>query len=121
MSKYKPADPKGGETSLKNRIAMAQKHNAERATASVESILARVNRAATEPWCAPNGQFPMWIVTRATTVSTLDDICFQATVHDLALQIKGGLDPDEILGWFDNASEANQIALQELYRAGATS
>lgn len=63
----------------------------------------------------------LWIVTRASSISTLADICFRASPRDFALQIRGGLEPDEILGWFDNASEANQIALQELHRAGATS
>ena len=68
-----------------------------------------------------NGLGKLWIVTKATKSSTLEDVLYQATPYELALQIKGGLEPDEIIGWFDNASEANQIALQELYRAGATS
>jgi hypothetical protein len=68
-----------------------------------------------------HGLGALWIVTRARPISTLADICFQVTPREFALQIRGGLDPDEIIGWFDHASEANQIALQELYRAGATS
>jgi hypothetical protein len=67
------------------------------------------------------GLGPLWIVTRATATSTLDDILFKASPHDLALQVMGGLRPDEILGWFDSYTETNQNALQELYRAGATS
>jgi hypothetical protein len=66
-----------------------------------------------------NGTGALWIVTTASPVSTLADICFQVTPRDFAMQIRGGLAPDEILGWFDDASEANQIALQELHRAGA--
>ena len=62
-----------------------------------------------------------WIVTRARSTSTLGDILFQADPQRFAQQIRGGLNPDEILGWFDSHSEANQIALQELHRAGATS
>jgi len=68
-----------------------------------------------------NGLGELWIVTRATKDSTLGDILFKASPYRLALQVRGGLDPEEIIGWFDDASEANQIALQELYLAGATS
>ncbi len=68
-----------------------------------------------------NGTHELWIVTKATVNSTLIDVLFQATPRDFALQVRGGLDPDEIVGWFDSHSEANQIALQELYRAGAVS
>lgn len=60
----------------------------------------------------------LWIVTKATEHSELIDVCFRATPKDLAQMVLGGLGPDEILGWFDNYSEANQIALQELHRAG---
>jgi hypothetical protein len=60
----------------------------------------------------------LWIVTKATPTSTLGDVLSRATPRELALQVRGGLDPDEIIGWFDNHSEANQIALQELHRAG---
>jgi len=68
-----------------------------------------------------NGLGQLWIVTRARRTSTLEDILFHVDPQGFALQIRGGLDPDEIIGWFDSHSEANQIALQELYRAGATS
>lgn len=61
----------------------------------------------------------LWIVTVASRASTLADICFEATPRDFAMQIRGGLGPDEIIGWFDAASEANQVALQELHRVGA--
>ena len=61
----------------------------------------------------------LWIVTTARPISELGDICFEASPSDLAFQVLGGLKPDEIIGWFDNYSEANQIALQELHRVGA--
>jgi len=66
-----------------------------------------------------HGLGQLWIVTKASPVSTLEDILFQADPHRLALQVLGGLRPDEIVGWFDNYSEANQNALQQLHIAGA--
>ena len=63
-----------------------------------------------------NGLGALWIVTKATPDSTLADILFQADWHRLALQFAGGLSPDEIVGWFDDGSEAKQIALQEMAR-----
>jgi len=58
----------------------------------------------------------LWIVMTATTTSTLDDICVQVTPKTLALMVRGGLDPEAILDWTEDAAEANQLALQELYR-----
>ena len=63
-----------------------------------------------------SGLGALWIVTTASKDSTLGDILFQATAKGFAIRIGGGLDPDDILGWFDDHSEANQIALQELHR-----
>ena len=66
-----------------------------------------------------NGLGALWIVTTATPDSELVDIVFQADWHRMALQFAGGLNPADIIGWFNNASEANQIALQELHRASS--
>lgn len=60
----------------------------------------------------------LWIVTRATSQSELVDILFRATPQRFAQQVQGGLQPEDVIGWFDSYSEANQIALQELHRAG---
>ena len=59
---------------------------------------------------------PFWIVTRATSHSTLGDICFECSVHDFALTVRGGLLPEEIVDWFDNAADAERAAVQELAR-----
>jgi hypothetical protein len=61
-----------------------------------------------------NGLGALWIVIHGSPRSTLGDICFQASPHDFALRVRGGLDPEEIIGWFDDADDANRVAQQEL-------
>ncbi len=50
------------------------------------------------------GQF--WVVTTPTRHSTLGDICFLCDFKCFALQIRGGLDEQEIIGIFSGESEA---------------
>lgn len=51
-----------------------------------------------------------WIVTRPKGSSELSDICFQTDIKGLALQFKGGLDPEEILAVYTAMNEAQRAA-----------
>ena len=55
-----------------------------------------------------------WIVTEAHPISTLADICFQTDARGFALQVKGGLEPDEIVGLFTDEGRALVAARLEL-------
>ena len=57
----------------------------------------------------------LWIVTFAKNQSTLGDIRFETTPRGFALQVRGGLDPDEIAAVFDSEPEATHLALQLLH------
>lgn len=61
----------------------------------------------------------LWIVTTARTTSTLADICFSVTPREFALQVKGGLEGDEIVGVFADGLDARKVARRELTIAGA--
>lgn len=53
----------------------------------------------------------LWIVTKPTKNSTLDDICFQTDLKEgLCRQYKGGLDPKDIVGFWDDESQAKNEA-----------
>jgi superfamily I DNA and RNA helicase len=52
----------------------------------------------------------MWVVTRAARDSTLADVCFTASPKDLMLQVRGGLEVDEVVAVFDNEHEAKDLA-----------
>jgi hypothetical protein len=52
----------------------------------------------------------MWVVTRAARDSTLADVCFAASPKDLMLQVRGGLEVDEVVSVFDNEQEAKDLA-----------
>ena len=52
----------------------------------------------------------MWVVTRAARDSTLADVCFAASPKDLMLQVRGGLETDEVIAVFDNEQEAKDLA-----------
>jgi hypothetical protein len=51
-----------------------------------------------------------WVVTSPTHNSTLIDICFSTNIVGLALQVKGGLSPRDIVGRFDGEDEAMEFA-----------
>jgi len=52
----------------------------------------------------------MWVVTRAARDSTLADVCFAASPKDLMVQVRGGLEPDQVVAVFDNEEEAKGLA-----------
>ena len=51
-----------------------------------------------------------WIVTKPSKLSELEDIFFEADILDIALQVKGGLKGEEIVGFFKNKNKAKEIA-----------
>lgn len=51
-----------------------------------------------------------WIVTRPKGSSELGDICFQTDVKGLALQFRGGLDPEDIHAVYTAMNEAQREA-----------
>ena len=51
----------------------------------------------------------MWVVTRAARDNTLADVCFAASPKDLMLQVRGGLEIDEVAAVFDNEQEAKEL------------
>ena|SRR3990167_1087110 len=52
----------------------------------------------------------LWFITKPSGVSTLADICFETDAVGLALQFRGGLEASDIVGMFDNESEAKHYA-----------
>lgn len=55
-----------------------------------------------------------WVVTIPTKESTLQDICFECDLKGLALQFKGGLSPDDIIGMYPSKENARYVANNEL-------
>jgi len=47
-----------------------------------------------------------WIVTKPRSESELGDVCFETDAKGLALQFKGGLDPEAIHAVYTARSEA---------------
>lgn len=62
----------------------------------------------------------MWVVTKASGQSELGDILFKADGRRLELQFAGGLKGNEIVGFFEDESEAKAAAEAELGRQGST-
>ena len=52
----------------------------------------------------------LWVVTEPTSVSELDDICFEADMQRLQLQFAGGLVASEIVATFTTKKEAVKLA-----------
>lgn len=50
-----------------------------------------------------------WVVTKPTNVSTLGDIIFECDIKGLGNQFRGGLNSDDIVGWYDKET-ATRIA-----------
>jgi hypothetical protein len=60
----------------------------------------------------------LWVVTKPNKNSTLEDICFQTDLTEgLCNQYKGGLDPKDIVGFWDDESQAKEKARFLLQRA----
>ena len=51
-----------------------------------------------------------WVVTKPSPVSTLEDILFPCTFPRLMLQVRGGLNEDEIAGIYADETEARKAA-----------
>jgi len=57
-----------------------------------------------------------WVVTKATSLSTLGDILFETTAKGMILQALGGLRPEEIIFSSTNKDQALRLATLELER-----
>jgi hypothetical protein len=57
-----------------------------------------------------------WVVTTPTTVSTVGDICFSCTFEQFALQVRGGLHEENIVGMYADEEEATATAKRLLAR-----
>ena len=51
-----------------------------------------------------------WVVTKPGLVSELADVCFETDAKGLALQFRGGLEPEEIHAIYTDHSEAEKEA-----------
>lgn len=49
-----------------------------------------------------------WLVVKPQPLSELGDVCFETDAKGLALQFKGGLDPEEIHAVFTARNEAER-------------
>ncbi|MBI5245506.1 MAG: hypothetical protein HY922_17730 [Elusimicrobia bacterium] len=47
----------------------------------------------------------LWIVTRPKTMSESGDVCFETDIKGLALQLKGGLEPEDIHAVYTDHAE----------------
>ncbi len=52
----------------------------------------------------------MWVVVRPSPASELGDVCFETDAKGLALQFKGGLDPEDIHAVYTGREEAEKEA-----------
>ena len=52
----------------------------------------------------------LWIVTRPSRFSTLEDVCFEADFKRLYLQVLGGLNPDDVVGMYADKQSAQDTA-----------
>jgi len=55
-----------------------------------------------------------WVVIKSTEFSELEDILFEADIFDMYLQIKGGLNPQDIIGLYKNKNKAKNKAIELL-------
>lgn len=51
-----------------------------------------------------------WVVTKPGLVSELADICFETDAKGLALQFRGGLEPEEVHAIYTDREEAEKEA-----------
>ena len=52
----------------------------------------------------------LWVVVRPRRACEVDDVCFETDAKGLALQFKGGLDPEEIHALYTSHNEAEREA-----------
>ena len=52
----------------------------------------------------------LWVVTRQRSASEAGDVCFEVDIKSLALQLKGGLDPEDIHAVYTDHAEAEREA-----------
>jgi hypothetical protein len=55
-----------------------------------------------------------WVVTKPTSSSEVDDICFEANIFGLADQFRAGLDETTIHGIYVSEVEAQRVAVNLL-------
>ena len=54
----------------------------------------------------------LWVVTKPTLWSTMDDVCFEIDLFfGLFTQYNGGLNPNDVFGFYDNKIEAEFEAM----------
>lgn len=57
----------------------------------------------------------LWLVTKPTHDSTIGDILSRVSLaHDLCNQYLGGLDPNNIIGFYQSESHARDVATRAL-------
>ena len=64
----------------------------------------------------------LWVVVRPRRACEVDDVCFETDAKGLALQFKGGLDPEDIHALYSSRNEAQReaeriLAAFEMYDA----
>ena len=59
-----------------------------------------------------------WLVTKPNEHSTLNDVLFETDARGVALQVMGGLTPDEIVGMYTDFEEAFDTAFEAMVDAG---
>ncbi|MBI4376335.1 MAG: hypothetical protein HY549_07775 [Elusimicrobia bacterium] len=52
----------------------------------------------------------LWVIVRPSPTSEFGDICFETDAKGLALQFKGGLDPEDIHAFYTSRNEAEREA-----------
>lgn len=55
-----------------------------------------------------------WVVTTPSPMSEMGDICFRCTFEQFALQVRGGLKEDDILGIYVDGDDAKEAAAKLL-------
>ena len=58
--------------------------------------------------------YALWVVTKPTADAELQDICFKTDLpRGLYLQFMGGLEPDEIVGFYTDQKSAEEVEERE--------
>lgn len=52
----------------------------------------------------------LWVVVRPSRLAEIGDVCFETDALGLALQFKGGRDPEEIHALYSSRNEAEREA-----------
>lgn len=56
----------------------------------------------------------IYVVTKPGPKSVIEDVCFECDIHRLHLQYAGGMDPAEVVAFFDDPHEAHELATELL-------